>query len=37
MLGVTMSAATGQLVSDLICGVELPLDVAPFDPNRFVL
>jgi D-amino-acid dehydrogenase len=37
MLGVTMSAATGQLVSDLICGAELPLDVAPFDPNRFVL
>ena len=37
MLGVTMSAATGQLVSDIICGAELPLDVAPFDPNRFVL
>ena len=37
MLGVTMSAATGQLVSNIICGSELPLDVAPFDPNRFVL
>ncbi len=37
MLGVTMSAATGQLVSNIICGAELPLDVAPFDPNRFVL
>jgi D-amino-acid dehydrogenase len=37
MLGVTMSAATGQLVSDIICGAELPLDVMPFDPNRFVL
>jgi D-amino-acid dehydrogenase len=37
MLGVTMSAATGQLVSDIICGGALPLDVAPFDPNRFSL
>jgi D-amino-acid dehydrogenase len=37
MLGVTMSAATGQLVSDIICGAELPLNVSPFDPNRFAL
>lgn len=37
MLGVTMSAVTGQLASDIICGAELPLDVTPFDPNRFAL
>ncbi len=37
MLGVTMSAATGQLVSEMICGSDASLDVTPFDPNRFVL
>ena len=35
MLGVTMSAATGQLVADLVCGRTPALDLAPFDPARF--
>lgn len=37
MLGVTMSAATGQLVSQIVCGEAAPLDLKPFDPNRFAL
>jgi D-amino-acid dehydrogenase len=37
MLGVTMSATTGQLVSQLVCGEAASLDVKPFDPNRFGL
>ena len=37
MLGVTMSAATGQLVSEMVCGEPASLDVKPFDPNRFAL
>jgi D-amino-acid dehydrogenase len=37
MLGVTMSAATGMLVSDMICGRQPPLDPAPFSPSRFNL
>jgi len=37
MLGVTMSAATGQLVSQIVCGEAASLDVKPFDPNRFAL
>jgi D-amino-acid dehydrogenase len=35
MLGVTMSAATGQLVADVIAGRATELDLAPFDPARF--
>ena len=35
MLGVTMSAATGQLVADVITGRPAALDLAPFDPARF--
>jgi D-amino-acid dehydrogenase len=37
MLGVTMSAATGMLISDLICGRPPALDLAPFAPSRFNL
>jgi D-amino-acid dehydrogenase len=37
MLGVTMSAATGQLVSETVCGQPASLDLNPFDPNRFAL
>ncbi len=37
MLGVTMSAATGQLISQMICGDAMPIDMTPFDPNRFSL
>ena len=37
MLGVTMSAVTGQLVSQIVCGEAAPLDLKPFDPNRFSL
>jgi D-amino-acid dehydrogenase len=37
MLGVTMSAATGLLVAELICGQPLSLDLAPFGPGRFNL
>nr|WP_058834189.1 FAD-dependent oxidoreductase [Luteimonas abyssi] len=35
MLGVSMSAATGRLVAELVTGVEPHLDPAPFDPARF--
>lgn len=34
-LGLTQSAATGRLMRDLILGQELPLDLAPFSPQRF--
>ena len=37
MLGVTMSAATGMLVTAAVCGREPPLDPAPFAPARFGL
>ena len=37
MLGVTMSAATGLLVSELITGESTTLDVQPFSPARFGL
>lgn len=37
MLGVTMSAATGMLIADTICGRQPPLDPAPFSPSRFNL
>jgi len=35
MLGVTMSAATGLLVGELIAGQAPSLDLAPFAPGRF--
>ncbi|MEX6505337.1 NAD(P)/FAD-dependent oxidoreductase [Jiella sp. M17.18] len=34
-LGLTQSAGTGKLVSDLVCGEEPQLDLAPFSPQRF--
>ncbi len=37
MLGVTMSAATGLLISELVCGQPMSLDPAPFSPARFNL
>jgi D-amino-acid dehydrogenase len=37
MLGVTMSAATGELVSQLFAGGETALDAAAFSPARFGL
>lgn len=35
MLGVTMSAVTGELVSQMLTGGETALDTAPFSPLRF--
>ncbi|MGO1541126.1 MAG: NAD(P)/FAD-dependent oxidoreductase [Luteimonas sp.] len=35
MLGVSMSTATGRLMSELVCGQTPHLDPAPFDPARF--
>lgn len=35
MLGVSMSTATGRLMSELVCGLDPHLDPAPFDPARF--
>lgn len=37
MLGVTMSAATGLLIGELVCGQAPSLDPAPFAPARFNL
>jgi D-amino-acid dehydrogenase len=34
-LGLTQSAATGRLVSELITGAPLSLDLTPFSPQRF--
>ncbi|WP_328797038.1 NAD(P)/FAD-dependent oxidoreductase [Luteimonas deserti] len=35
MLGVSMSVATGHLMTDLICGRAPRLDPAPYAPDRF--
>ncbi|QBB70948.1 FAD-dependent oxidoreductase [Pseudolysobacter antarcticus] len=35
MLGVTMSAVTGVLISELLCGQSPSLDLAPYSPARF--
>jgi D-amino-acid dehydrogenase len=35
MLGVTLSAVTGLLVSEIVCGRAPSLDLAPYDPRRF--
>jgi D-amino-acid dehydrogenase len=37
MLGVTMSAATGMLVAQMIAGQPPSLDPTPFSPARFNL
>ncbi len=37
MLGVTMSAATGELVAQLVAGGDTALDAATFSPARFGL
>ena len=34
-LGLTQAAATGRLIRDLILGQSLPIDAAPFSPQRF--
>ncbi|MCI4568816.1 FAD-dependent oxidoreductase [Lysobacter sp. CFH 32150] len=35
MMGVSMSAGTGQLVADLVTGREAAIDPAPYRPERF--
>lgn len=35
MLGVSMSAGTGQLVADLLCGRAPAIDPTPYRPERF--
>lgn len=35
MLGVSMSAATGQLIAELMCAQAPHIDPAPYDPVRF--
>jgi D-amino-acid dehydrogenase len=37
MLGVSMSAATGELVAAMLGGIEPPIDAAPYAPARFGL
>ena len=37
MLGVTMSAATGELVAQLFAGGDTALNAATFSPTRFGL
>ena len=37
MLGVTMSAATGLLIGELVTGQAPTIDLAPFSPARFNL
>jgi D-amino-acid dehydrogenase len=34
-LGKTQAAATGRLIRDLVLGQTLPLDLTPFNPQRF--
>lgn len=34
-LGLTQSAATGRLVTDILCRASPAIDVAPFSPQRF--
>ncbi|MFV1846284.1 NAD(P)/FAD-dependent oxidoreductase [Stenotrophomonas maltophilia] len=35
MLGISMSAGTGQLIADLVCGRSPAIDPAPYRPERF--
>lgn len=37
MLGISMSAATGELLADLLTGATPAIDPAPFAPGRFAL
>lgn len=37
MLGVSMSAASGQLVAEVVAGAKPTLDPAPYNPQRFHL
>jgi D-amino-acid dehydrogenase len=37
MLGISMSAATGELVASLLAGPAPTLDAAPYTPARFAL
>ena len=34
-LGLTQAAATGRLIREIVLGQTLPLDLAPFSPQRF--
>ncbi|BCH21866.1 NAD(P)/FAD-dependent oxidoreductase [Mesorhizobium sp. L-8-3] len=34
-LGLTQAAATGRLIRDLVMGQTPPMDLSPFDPQRF--
>lgn len=34
-LGLTQSTATARLVADLVTGAPVPIDIAPFSPQRF--
>jgi D-amino-acid dehydrogenase len=35
MVGLSLGAGTGKLVSEIIEGKQLSMNIAPFDPNRF--
>ncbi|TAM12582.1 MAG: FAD-dependent oxidoreductase [Nevskiaceae bacterium] len=35
MVGISLSAITGQLVSEIVCGKVPSIDLAPFSPQRF--
>jgi glycine/D-amino acid oxidase-like deaminating enzyme len=35
MLGISMSAGTGQRIADLVCGRTPAIDPAPYRPERF--
>jgi D-amino-acid dehydrogenase len=35
MMGIGMSAGTGQLMADLIAGRDTAIDPAPYAPARF--
>lgn len=35
MLGISMSAGSGQLIADLVCGCTPAIDPAPYRPERF--
>jgi len=36
MLGVSMSAMTGELVAAMLCGQETPINPRPFSPDRYL-
>ena len=37
VLGVSMSAATGELVASMLAGMASPIDATPYAPARFHL